>query len=383
MRLCSETQRNTSELYITGHVGLALSEWKRPISCFPALASDSYNYLTPPVIDYSERYTSEDFFDEDLVFVLVIGESMTARRFGIHGICERDTTPLLSRRNDIICLNNMQSYGTSTYPSLTCILCGEPDTYGTQPKRSSFAAILKKHGFDNSLYLENTADFSLSRNMYVGFGSYMNRRVVLKGSMAGVVREIGRQIAAPSRKQLIIIENGTGHFPFHHGEEFSYYQPCNFQWNDLLSNHEEEVLNDYDNCVRSVDYMLDSLIRTLEKKNAVLFFVSDHGQFLGENGNWLHGNKSSPLLHHVASFIWFSKLYKDRHPEVVGHMETLRNVRLTHAYFFQSILSLCGIRSSIPDMPLDFTTMKITATDLGSKKEQDEAVLSYPPAPSA
>lgn len=54
----------------------------------------------------------------------------------------------------------------------------------------------------------------------------------------------------------------------------------------------EELSNEYDNTIRYFDYVMSLIIDKLAETkdlNASLFFVSDHGESLGENGIYLHG----------------------------------------------------------------------------------------------
>lgn len=358
LKFSNNEVRQDYTFYITMHRGLCRQNWQAPFNSIGRSAQVIAAYLNPPPFDKVEKLPSRLKSHAPLTFVLVIGESMRADHFGIHGYA-RQTTPLLARRK-LIPLHKMYSYGNSTYPSLVCLLTGEPAQYGATPCRSSFLALLGKHGYRTNLFLENTIDFTQAGStMFAPVGAYLDGKEIVKGDMGKVIQRVQSCLVPNDKSQMIVIENGTGHFPYQHHAAYSFFQPCNFRWNDVIQGHEQEILNDYDNCVRAVDILLDGLIRTLENRNAVLVFVSDHGQHLGEGGRWIHGNSITPSerenIRHVASFIWLSDDFRCQNPEMAARLESLSNKPLSHSYFFKSILSLCGIEVEIPGLDLDFT----------------------------
>lgn len=360
LRLATNEVRNDYAFYVTQHVDACLANWHSPFNYIGRSLAVMKAFYAPAPIDKVENYPSQLKANGPVTFVFVIGESVRADHFGLHG-SPRNTTPLLHKRKGIIPLNQMKSYGISTYPSLVCLLTGKPDRYAAPARRSSFLALLKKHGFHTSIFLENTYNFSVKSTNYPAMGAYLDKSTIVKGDMEHVVESVRKSLLPEEKNQFIVLENGTGHFPYQYHPRYSYYQPCNHKWNEPISGHETEIINDYDNCIRAVDEMLDGLIGILEKRNAVLLFVSDHGQLLGEDGKWTYGNDSnlnSPeteKLHHVASFIWLSEAYRSKNPEMAARLERLRNTPLEHSYFFKSILSLCGITVEIPGLTQDFT----------------------------
>jgi lipid A ethanolaminephosphotransferase len=54
-----------------------------------------------------------------------------------------------------------------------------------------------------------------------------------------------------------------------------------------------ELVNAYDNTVLYTDYLVHSVIQMLKEefpdRRTCVIFISDHGESLGENGNYMHG----------------------------------------------------------------------------------------------
>ena len=74
--------------------------------------------------------------------------------------------------------------------------------------------------------------------------------------------------------------------------EFAKFQPeCKTL--ELSECSLEEIRNAYDNTILYTDYFLSNIIKLLknnvDKYEPVMFYISDHGESLGENGLYLHG----------------------------------------------------------------------------------------------
>jgi len=82
----------------------------------------------------------------------------------------------------------------------------------------------------------------------------------------------------------------------------------------------EEVVNAYDNTIAYTDYLLSQLIEKLRTKadavDTFLFYVSDHGESLGEGGIYLHGlpYAIAPYAQKDVPFIFWASdsFYEDR-----------------------------------------------------------------------
>ena len=244
----------------------------------------------------------------------------------------------------------MYSYGPYTQASIQGMLSGLVND-GNSALRSSFASILKKHGFYNSWYAENTGDILNSRLFHSAYGKHIQSRRVCRMPIEEVARNILSD--ADSQKigrQLIIVENGTGHYPYGNEDRYDVFHPCNRGWfAPSREDDDERTVNDYDNCIVALDTFFAKLMDGLRDKNAVVLYVSDHGQFLGEGGRYMHGGDwESELLRHVASFIWFSDEYERRHPELVAEMKSVKDKLLVHGQIYATVLRLCGIESEVP-----------------------------------
>ena len=351
LKLADDTMRRDSELFLASglaHAYIVYNRWRLPYVNLNAIYGGIKEYCREVSFVESEKYASFNHRDnEPLTFILVLGESVRGDHVPAGGYT-RNTMPVCSAEPNICFYSKMYSYGASTHYSLTGLLTGMTNKM-PQTLRTSFVSILKKHGYVCNLYSENTTNITDSKLFYGILGRYMKTcqslRLPIKEIAEKIVRETELEVDG---KRFIIVENGTGHFPYVNEDLYDRFVPCNLNRKILPENSKELMVNDYDNCIIAVDSFIGRLIDGFRHENAVLLYVSDHGQFLGENGKLMHGDLENELLRHVASFIWFSDEYERRHPELVAEMKSVKDKLLVHGQIYATVLRLCGIESEVP-----------------------------------
>jgi KDO II ethanolaminephosphotransferase len=116
----------------------------------------------------------------------------------------------------------------------------------------------------------------------------------------------------------------------------------------------EEINNSYDNSVLYFDNFMSKLIEKLQDKNAIIFYVSDHGESLGENNVFLHGAilENAPKEQRmVPMMIWMSEKYKNNNKKNYLNLQnnsflnSKDNLNIKHDHFFHTILGCLNIKS--------------------------------------
>ncbi|RQP12895.1 MAG: phosphoethanolamine transferase, partial [Chryseobacterium sp.] len=93
------------------------------------------------------------------------------------------------------------------------------------------------------------------------------------------------------------------------------------------------------------DGFIDQVISSLTKKNAIVIYLSDHGEALGEDGNWLHAGTGNGIKN-PAALVWYSDLYGKKYPERVRALRQNARRRYMTDFLFHSILGAAGIEST-------------------------------------
>ncbi len=349
--MADNTLKEDTEMYVAGHYAVFVGHWLwqyKNIDILWYALNEKFKVIN---IRDSASVESKMTRDEPIVFVLIIGESVRADHVPAGGY-ERDTLPQIGNNGNITFFRNMFSYGTSTYVSVEGIM-GGLTVEKEKPSFSSFLSILMKHGFHNLWIAENTYNIVHSQYFNQLFGRGISKMLEFHGPIDEVSSRTLEAIAGEkSPKQFVVIESGTGHFPYKHDPKYSPFQPANIAWGNIsamASYTAEQMLNEYDNCIICLDALNQHLLDGLRDKNAVILYCSDHGQKLGEKGHFMHGGSPEDLdLRHVASWIWYSDEYIRNNPEIVAATSQIAEKVMSQGQLYASILKLCHIESTVP-----------------------------------
>lgn len=270
--------------------------------------------------------------DDDVVVVLVIGESYRADHASWNGYA-RETLPQLSAlRGNIINFPWFKSFATSTVSSIYGML-SDATCRNRNATHTSFLSVLQKHGFKQRLLLCRTTQWERNPQIATVLDHKLGKVLICEDT-AGLESHMG-SVAAAGGRQFVLVEDGTGHAPYDHEPQFGKFG--------------NEGMDKFDNCLLQTDDVLYLLIAKLKGKKAVLLYSSDHGQSFGEQGCYMHGGALGVIKQrHVFSFVWYSDAYAAAHPDKVAAMRENANKPLSHDDIYRSILSLAGVECDLP-----------------------------------
>ncbi len=250
--------------------------------------------------------------------ILVVGETARADHFSLNGY-ERETNPLLAQEKNLISYPQVQSCGTSTAISVPCLFSLKPkDEFKVADAKfeENVLDLIAKAGV-NILWRDNNSDSKnvADRLEYQDFKTPENNKVCADGECRDIGMLDGLQDYIDNREGdiLIVLHQMGSHGPAYYQrypKEFEKFTPS-CQTLELASCSKEEIRNAYDNTILYTDYFLSEVIKLLKKNTVkhepVMFYVSDHGESLGENGIYLHGLPymiAPEEQKHVAMMVW-------------------------------------------------------------------------------
>ncbi|MCK5666161.1 MAG: phosphoethanolamine--lipid A transferase, partial [Thiotrichaceae bacterium] len=254
------------------------------------------------------------------LIIFVVGETARADRFSLNGY-SRETNPLL-KKEDVISLTNFWSCGTSTAVSVPCMFfivnTSEFDIGKTRSTENVLDVL--KHAGVNLIWLDNNSSSKgvADRIDYQSYkGSDINTECDLECRDIGMLENLQAYIDGHPQGDIFIVLHQMGqHGPAYYKRypsEFEKFTPV-CKTNQLENCSNEELNNTYDNAILYTDYFLSKTIKLLKRNDAAfetaMFYVSDHGESLGENGLYLHGlpNFIAPdSQRHVPAIIFLGK----------------------------------------------------------------------------
>ena len=109
-----------------------------------------------------------------------------------------------------------------------------------------------------------------------------------------------------------------------------------------------KIKNSYDNVALYTDYFLSEIVDMLKDKNAIMIYLSDHGELLGENKKWMHAQQTI-YEKNPACMIWFSEKYAKKYPGKLKMAKQNKDNPYRTDFLFHTILDAGDIDSPVKD----------------------------------
>lgn len=285
----------------------------------------------------------------DVIFIM--GEALRADHLPVNGY-GRNTMPLLWGDTSLVSYPDIYSEHTYTYVSVPHIMTGMsagdvPGAYESQ----SFITLLNKAGYSTAWFANQ--DISDS---YAYFAHECDTLIYCNtdGSLysydrwldADMMPAFGRWYGGDdSRPRFALLHSIGSHWWYksHYLPRHALFLP-DISHKDIGGLSEGELVNAYDNTIIATDEFINSVIELLRDRNAIMFYVSDHGEALGEDGQYLHGAEADPI-HRPACLVWYSERYRQHFPDKVEAMKRGRTRRYNTEDVFHTILDLAAVKT--------------------------------------
>ncbi|MGQ9652865.1 MAG: phosphoethanolamine transferase [Thermodesulfobacteriota bacterium] len=298
------------------------------------------------------------FHGEDLVVVLVIGESARSDHFHINGY-PRQTSPNLERLG-AFSFKDVEACGVSTRTAVPCMLTrATRSDMEVASRETSFISIFRRLGFhtvwlSNQRFLgkANTKVSAIAREAeLVYYNDKQADNIHMRLLDEDLLGPFLKALRHPSPRKLIVFHTVGSHWLYdrHYTDRFRVFDPV-CQEKSQRHCALEEVVNAYDNTILYTDHFIAQVIEAVADLKALVFYVSDHGESLGEGGRYGHGHEEGyPEQRAVPMFVWVSDRYASEEKPKAQSLEENQTKALSHDHLFHSILDCSGIESPIVD----------------------------------
>lgn len=284
--------------------------------------------------------------------VFVLGETVRADHLGLNGY-ERNTTPLLERIPNLISYPNLYTTHTYTGASVPQILTDR--SLSDQSGNSDVAVytVAQQAGIATTWIGNQTLEKSFSpiveQNEEVilidAFKSEFSFDKELDEAMLPILDTVLRQ----NNRQLVTLQMIGSHWWYENRYEDRHriYTPV-IDSKYIPSLSREQLINSYDNTLHYLDFFLDEVIQRLQQDSipTAMLFVADHGEYMGENGKWLHAQPGEELQN-PGYIIWLSEAFIQRYPEKAAQLKAGTKGRLSTDVIFHQVLDLLDVEYTI------------------------------------
>jgi glucan phosphoethanolaminetransferase (alkaline phosphatase superfamily) len=294
-------------------------------------------------------------------YVLVIGESSRGDHWGLNGY-GRDTTPELSKRDDLISFRRMYTPWTYTRLAVPMMISRKPPTLELAVfPENSILTVFKQAGFHTAWISLQAAighhDAPIAMDAAEADESHFLNPLDYRyhgNHDDAAIAALQRLIDAPDQPDTFVVVHLLGsHFRYtdRYPRSFAHFQPDNPDSGlaELFNSNDKQVLiNGYDNSIRFTDHVLNSFIGELEKRNDMeswLLYSSDHGESLFDDCRMQSGHgMTSHATQLVSALFWASPLYKMQNSVKVSTMLSHENTLASTAMFFETMSDLSSIQ---------------------------------------
>lgn len=276
---------------------------------------------------------------------IILGESLRADHLPQNGYA-RNTMPLLSRDTALISFPEVYSEATFTSASVPVLMTKADPTDPVAPYNDqSFVTLFKKAGYSTAWF----ANQSISQS-YAYFAHECDSLIYCNGAKsdysydkwldADLLPMIGDWLGKSGGPKLAVVHTIGSHWWYksHYTDRQTRFRP-DISNKEIAASTTEQIINAYDNTIIATDEFLAGLFAELRGRNAVVLFISDHGEGLGENGVFLHASENE-ATHYPACFIWYTPEYARLFPDKVGAARRGKDLRHTTEAIFHTALYL-------------------------------------------
>ncbi|MDB5155165.1 MAG: hypothetical protein JWR54_3916 [Mucilaginibacter sp.] len=292
------------------------------------------------------------------VHVLIIGESSRYDHWGLNGYI-KNTSPLLSKRQNLISFSNTASGGFMTEWAVPLILTGVgAENYIFHSKQKGIVGAFNEAGF-STYWITNQTDFSGNIKMHALEAQKSCFLITDFRSITNIHRDmelvdtLKKIIAEPGNKKFIVIHTLGSHYSYsaRYPDEYDVLKPSNKTVSSKVTDEKFKnvLINSYDNSIIYSDAVIDRVISLVNGLNnfASVTYISDHGEDLLDDGRNFtdhnHGSPPSKYDAHVPFFVWYSPKLEATFPNKISNLLRHKNDKTSSENLICSITSMVGI----------------------------------------
>jgi len=302
-----------------------------------------------------------------IVLVMVVGETARAANFQLAGY-SRPTNPELSAQAGLIYFPDTTSCGTATAISVPCMfshLSRRDFDVDEASRYTNVLDALHEAGLDVE-WRDNNAGCKgvCARIAQINYAGHKDGQRCRDSHCYDemMLEDLPARVGTLTRDTVIVLHQIGSHGPAYserYPPEFEKFKPACHS-NQLQRCTAQEVVNAYDNTIAYTDHLLARTIEMLrgasDRVDSMLFYVSDHGESLGEQGLYLHGlpyTFAPDTQKQVPMLMWLSSSYMARSRTAPDCVKSQAAKSFSHDNIYHTMLGAAEVRNISYDSNLD------------------------------
>ncbi|ELD3938792.1 phosphoethanolamine--lipid A transferase [Campylobacter coli] len=291
------------------------------------------------------------------LLVLVVGETARAANYSLGGYAKNDTN-FYTKKDNVVFFDNFSSCGTATAVSLPCMFSlSKRQNYSSSEYQENVMDILQKTGVKASWIDNNSGGCK-------GVCDRLSDKQQLSSDWdENLLPFLKERLGNLDTQNIIVLHLQGSHGPTYYKRypsEFKKFIPT-CDTNELSKCDSEALINTYDNTLLYTDYLLSEIIKLLKEQKSYessLFYLSDHGESLGENGIYLHGMPyaiAPSYQTHIPAIFWSND------EKLMNLAKEHKGLKLSQDNLFSTLLGYFNVKTSVYEPEYDLLNPKLKA----------------------
>lgn len=279
--------------------------------------------------------------DSDIPYVVfVVGEAADRNKMGVYGY-RLDTTPRLSSRMQddhlFVFDDTIAGAAYTTVALRQMFTFAEKGEEGDWYTYANLLDIVRDAGY-HTAWISNQSPVNAFGNMDNIFSKRTDRAAftaISGGSFGTVTRHLDEELLPLLDEELAAAQE-RNFFVLHlYGSHAAYYQRCPDDFHPFLAadetgddDRQRTVKADYDNTIAYTDQVLDAILRRFEDRDAVVVYLSDHGEEVYDGRDFAgHSEEHIGNRHmiEIPMVIWVSPAFAKKRPETTAAIAAARH----------------------------------------------------------
>lgn len=293
------------------------------------------------------------------LLVLVVGETARAANYSLNGYGKNDTN-FYTKKEGVIFFNDFSSCGTATAVSLPCMFSfSKRQNYSSSEFNENAMDILQKAGVDTAWFDNNSGGCKGVCDRL------LDKKQLSSDFDENLLISLKEKLKNLSTQNIIVLHLQGSHGPTYYKrypDSFKRFTPT-CDTNELSKCDNEALINTYDNTLLYTDYILSEIIKLLKEKNdyqSSLFYLSDHGESLGENGIYLHG---MPYAIAPSTQTRIPAIFWSNDENLMNLALKHKSLKLSQDNLFSTLLGYFDINSSVYEANYDLLSKALKANE--------------------
>lgn len=294
---------------------------------------DLRKYFQHPDLEYND-----EMLPQEVVFI--IGESFSRSHSSLYGY-SRETNPRLKAMRDtagMIVFSYPVSAKTHTMAVFETLLNNGGGNVPDNKKwyeNLTLAEVVKTAGYD-TYWLSNQAKKGFYDSMVTCFSSICDTAVFIGDKYKGIGKSnldgalislVRKNLGSPGSHNFYFIHmmGSHGAYSKRYPSDFAQFNADNYS---EYNPHQRKMISEYDNSVFYNDWVTASLMHLFDNRDALVIYLSDHGQDLYETkddyiGHARPGDAASIKVgRHIPLMFYMTPKFRDKNPAAYEYLKS-------------------------------------------------------------